>query len=232
MFRGKKEPEPPRIVHQVTLKARKGKAGLKYDSDFTVHIPNLLGCDWIWNIPSKSYIAYKSKPRVLSNGDEYFWNYVTPQDYCVDMISTDLRRQYSKSDQLGLAQAVLDFGLRIPYQERKPCYVKYPLETLCEHGGNCADLSVLTASMLTNLSIDCCFILPPGHVLVGAAVPAEGTHVEFNGKKYYLFEPTGTDWPNEPAKGRIGEEADFDLKKVELQFRGRRDNINKYDIKK
>jgi len=198
---------PKVVVERVPTK--KGKGGLKYKSEFNVYIPKLREQELMFQIPSPTYIAYKAKPRKLYNGDCNYWNFVTSKDKYIDEIMTDLIGRYFGSKMSGnekeVAQLVLDFVHQIPYEDRNLTYVKYPIETLCEFSGNCVDLSVLGASMLTNVGIECCILGLNGHALLGVDVPGEGSIVRYKGKSYQVAETTGTFMPSKPVDDKIGE---------------------------
>lgn len=216
----KKDDSPPSVPYLIErVPVRKGKCGLKYESYSNLMIPNI-GFGDVWRsfafrIPFSSYIAYKSKPRLMDNRDDKFWRYVTPYDIVVNVIASTLRREFFyhgiEGKEAKAAQLALDFVHIFPYSKKDskdvtvPCYVKYPVETLFEFGGNCVDLSVLYASLLTNFSIDCCLVCTKDHALVGVAVRTEGHYIEYNGRKYYLAETAGTDVPWNPSAAGIGE---------------------------
>lgn len=207
----------PEIVEIVkltdTVVARKGKGGLKYESEFNVYIPNLRGKEWIFPIPAKTYIAYKAKPRSLNNSTENFFRYVTPKETSIFDITTKIADSYLgsrwRNRKIDRADLIVDFVHQIPYQDRKISYVKYPIETLCEYGGNCVDLSVLGATMLEISGIESCFIRTEEHLFLGVNIPINGHYVEHKGTKYYTVEMTGTDLPSKPSTGKIGEMNDF-----------------------
>jgi hypothetical protein len=198
----------PKVVID-RIPTKKGKGGLKYRSEFNVYIPNLREQELMFQIPSPTYIAYKAKPRKLHNGDCNYWDFVTTKDKYIDEIMTDLIGRYFDNNISGnekeIAQLVLDFVHQIPYEDRDLLYVKYPIETLCEFSGNCVDLSVLGASMLTNVGIECCILGLSGHALLGIDVPGEGSIVKYKGVSYQVAETTGTFIPSKPVDDRIGE---------------------------
>ncbi len=205
-------PEPKIVQLTNTVVARKGKSGLKYPSEFNIHIPDLRDTDWMFKIPSKTYLAYKAKTRKLDYRGEHFWRYVTPKEVSLYNMTTYLVQESIGSQwrkqQKDVADLVVDFVHRIPYQNRDQ-YVKYPVETLCELGGNCVDLSVLGATMLEITDIESCFVVTSDHAFLGVNLPRKGHYVEKDGKKYYTVEMTGTYFPSEPNNDGIGEKSDF-----------------------
>ena len=184
-------PKPKIVQLTNTVVARKGKGGLKYASEFNIHIPNLRDYHWLFKIQSKTYIAYKAKTRNLDYAEEDFWQYVTPKEASLYNITTYLAHESIGSQwrkqQNDVADLVVDFVHRIPYQDRD-LYVKYPVETLCEFGGNCVDLSVLGATMLEIVGIESCFVVNSDHAFLGVNLNGKGYHVEKSGKKYYTVE--------------------------------------------
>lgn len=217
----------PQIVETVrlteTVVARRGKGGLKYESEFNVYVPNLRGKEWIFSIPTKTYIAYKAKPRSLNNNNENYCRYVTPKETSIFDLTTKIAEGYLgprwRDRKIDLAELIVDFVHQIPYQDREVDYVKYPVETLCEYGGNCIDLSVLGATMLEISGIESCFIGTEDHLFLGVDVKSNGHYIEHNGKKYYTIEMTGTDLPSEPSTEKIGEKDDFDRNKISILTR-------------
>lgn len=84
-------------------------------------------------------------------------------------------------------------------------YVRYPLETLIDDGGDCEDTAILLAALLKELGYDVVLLSPPGHMAVGVAVSAGVVHsyttIEVHGVHYAYVETTGDGW-------RIGEVPD------------------------
>ena len=175
--------------------------GLSYPSSFTHYLPGFHGEDWQFFIPSQRYLHYKSQSRSWTNNDECYWRYVTPDEKAVQDITRTLARGVVGSSwrkkKRDVANVILEFVHRLPYQDRNPSYVKYPIETLCEYGGNCVDNSVLAASMLTYAQIPSCFLVYKRHAAIGVAVPARGQHVVAEGMKYYAADAVSGSWPRD-----------------------------------
>ena len=202
-----RENRPKVVIDRVP--ATKGKGGLKYRSEFNVYIPNLREQELRFQIPSPTYIAYKAKPRRLHNGYCNYWDFVTTKDKYIDEIMDKLLEVYFNGKISGnekeVAELVIDFLHQIPYEDRDLLYVKYPIETLCEFSGNCVDLPVLGASMLTNVGIECCILGLSEHALLGIDIPGEGSMVKYRGRSYQVAETAGTIMPSKPIDDRIGE---------------------------
>ena len=79
---------------------------------------------------------------------------------------------------------------------------KYPLETVCEGGGDCEDKSILFVSLLESLGFDTILIVIPGHCFAGVHMDTPPSHnfqiidwyIEKDGKKYYTCETTSSGW--------------------------------------
>lgn len=198
-----------KVVERIPLK--RGKGGLERNSEFTIYFPDFRGDEWKWLIPVGTYLAYKSKPRERNNVDEEnYWKFVTPEDAHIYEITEEIGRECLgsawRTQKKDFTDLVIDFVGHIPYHEKNEnfCYVKYPIEMLCEFGGNCADASVLAASMLAIGGIESCFIHFEEHVVLGVDVPAEGKYIIRGDKKFYITDATGSDWPNEYVTPKIG----------------------------
>jgi transglutaminase-like putative cysteine protease len=220
MFFSSKKSQEQRKLVQVVTKVKKGKRGLKLDGNFTIYLSNFVGSDWRWEIPTKTYIAYKARKREYHNCFERYWRFVTPHDVYMNEIANDLSEKIDLTRDEGksrYAQIALDFVHRFPYQNRDLTYVKYPLETLCENGGNCVDNSVLLATLLKIKSIDCCFIILPQHLLVGINLPLKGAYTAINEKKYYFAEAVSAEWQDN-SPNLIGDPLSYSLKEAEFSF--------------
>ncbi len=75
-------------------------------------------------------------------------------------------------------------------------FAKYPVETLCEGGGDCEDKSILFASMARSLGYSVKIAVTPGHCMAlvklnTSPAHSDGWHIDFDGEKYYFCETTG-----------------------------------------
>ncbi len=174
-------------------------------SEFTLYLPRFRGFDWVWGIPVADYLNCKRKRKPLSDGRNYE-RFVTPNDPHVELILESLIKHVplSRKSPKNIAQIIVDFTQHFPYQEKEGSFVKYPIETLCEFGGNCEDMSVLAVSLLTAADIDSCFFLWEDHVAIGIDVPAKGEYCYLRKREYYIANPVGSDFINYTDKSRIG----------------------------
>lgn len=68
-------------------------------------------------------------------------------------------------------------------------WIRYGLETLVDHGGDCEDTSILLASLLQNMGFRCIFFNPPGHLALGVFTTEDQPNtVLFSGERYYYLE--------------------------------------------
>lgn len=174
-------------------------------ANFTLYLPSFRGFDWIWEIPVADYLNCKKRKKPLSDGRNYE-RFVTPDDPHVESILESLIEHvpHPQQSSKNIAQIIIDFTQHFPYQEKEGSFVKYPLETLCEFGGNCEDMSVLAVSLLTAANINSCFLLWDDHVAIGIDVPAKGEYFYFKEREFYLANPVGSDFIYYTDKSRIG----------------------------
>ena len=76
---------------------------------------------------------------------------------------------------------------------------KYPIETICEGGGDCEDQSILFVSLLESIGFDTILIIIPGHCYAGVRLDAaptwgDGWSVSVDEVKYYTCETTMEGW--------------------------------------
>lgn len=111
------------------------------------------------------------------------------------------------------AQKILNFVNSIPYHEKQEYYVKMPIETLVEGRGHCADLAVLMHSLMITAGLDAMIVFPTNldsldHAMVGVTgsfnEDRTRTYFMYNGKKYFLCQPTGTDDKRYPILHKVG----------------------------
>ncbi|HLC52701.1 MAG TPA: hypothetical protein VJI98_05645 [Candidatus Nanoarchaeia archaeon] len=191
-------------------------SGLDIDANFQFYITNLRGQDFKWNIPFKTYMKYRRRTRLFPNSNDNFRKFVTPTENIIKDIVRDIIIGNIES-RLDYAQLVMDFVNRIPYQDRKEEYTKYPVETLCEFGGNCVDMSVLGATMLSLGGIETCFIDFPDHLALGVNIPTKGEYVIYRGEKYYVAEMSSTPTlSRDSAQIKIGDTLGLDLNEAKI----------------
>ncbi|WP_459202215.1 transglutaminase-like domain-containing protein [Methanococcus sp. CF] len=160
------------------------------------------GLDWELSltVPEELYSYYKNKPRIgdyeqyaLSDYDKtYLKSMITSFDNAAD------EKGYTKSQTV---EFIVAFVQSLEYTSDKVTtgydeYPRYPVETLMDNGGDCEDTAILTAALLHELGFGVVLIEFPGHMAVGVSGDStvHGTYYEYNGKKYFYVETTGTGW--------------------------------------
>ncbi|AEK19788.1 transglutaminase-like domain-containing protein [Methanococcus maripaludis] len=160
------------------------------------------GLDWDWSlsIPENLYDYYKNKPR--SSGYEQYALSDYDRVYLKSMLNSfeeaSEQEGYSKSQ---LVEFIVAFVQSLDYTSDKVTtgydeYPRYPLETLMDNGGDCEDTAILTAALLHELGFGVVLIELPNHMAVGVSGDDSvyGTYYNYNGKKYFYVETTGTGW--------------------------------------
>ncbi len=196
-----------------------------YDpAHFTLYLSDFRGFDWRWNIPVEDYLECKQKRKPVCN-DYNYRRFVTPAEPNLVMILDGLVDALPKSEQtpINIAEIIVEFTQHFPYQDKYPDgddsggFAKYPLETLCENGGDCVDMSIVAASMLTARGIDSRFLLWSDHLALVINVAAEGEYCYVNQKKFYLANPVGAEFRDDHEKSSIGDKIqDCPLWKAQL----------------
>lgn len=94
------------------------------------------------------------------------------------------------------ARYLIAFVQSLKYIPETQEYVRYPIETLADGGGDCEDTSVLLAALLQELNYDVLLISPPKHMAVAIHCPScSGAKIVHEGKPYYFIETTGSNLP-------------------------------------
>ncbi|AVB75603.1 transglutaminase-like domain-containing protein [Methanococcus maripaludis] len=171
-----------------------------------------LNWDWSLSIPEDLYLYYKSKPRASGYEQYALSDY---DRHCLKSMINSFeevsnQRGYSKSQ---MVEFILAFVQSLEYTSDKVTtgydeYPRYPLETLIDNGGDCEDTAILTAALLHELGFGVVLIELPGHMAVGVSGDnsVQGTYYEYNEKKYFYVETTGTGW----KIGEIPKEYEFE----------------------
>lgn len=194
-----------------------------YDpAHFTLYLADFRGNDWRWDIPVEDYLDCKRKRKPAINRYNYY-RFVTPAEPVLLTVLDDLVDDIPVLEQTprNIAQVIIEFTQHFPYQDKyqngEDQFVKYPLETLCENGGDCVDMSVLAASLLTARGIDSRFLLWRDHLAIAINVPAEGEHCVVNQKNFYLADPVGSEFRDDAGEWNIGDKIqDYDLWNAQL----------------
>ncbi|MBI2107524.1 transglutaminase domain-containing protein [Candidatus Woesearchaeota archaeon] len=179
---------------------------------------------FFYAVPQKDYLEASAIPRnqsslLLANGEHM--NLVDYLDTSIGTVTGHIissfypSRHFQEIPEIERAQLILDAVHRLPYiKDPVLDYPKHPAETLAEFGGDCEDLAILAASMMRHAKLDCALLDFEGHVAAGVYIPEgqlpklKGTvHVTSNRSeiKYFFCECTGTDWPDNPSRGRVGQ---------------------------
>ncbi len=81
-----------------------------------------------------------------------------------------------------------------PYTENKKFGIHSPIEFLHTQEGDCDTRTVLLYAILSHFGYDVVIINNPAHSMLGINLPATGTYLSYQGKKYYLWETTSRNW--------------------------------------
>lgn len=95
----------------------------------------------------------------------------------------------------GITEHSLAFIQSIPYSTSffNDAHFQTPIGMITENKGDCDTKSVSLVTILAALEIRTILLLTPNHMLMGAAIPVEGSDIkiELDGVTYVLFEPAG-----------------------------------------
>ena len=91
-------------------------------------------------------------------------------------------------------------------------YVRYPIETLVDGGGDCEDKSILMGALLKELGCDVVILEFRDHAAVGVKADrddAYGSYAKYGGVKYFYLETTKEGW-------ELGEiPSEYDLNRID-----------------
>ncbi len=75
-------------------------------------------------------------------------------------------------------------------------YVRYPIETLADFGGDCEDTAILLAALLDRMGQDVILVYYPNHYGIGVLGDKEtyGMYWEYNDKEYFYLETSIGGW--------------------------------------
>ena len=125
-----------------------------------------------------------------SEGDKF----VTPKVFV--QVANQIRSVFT--DDEDFANAILMIVQQIPYNEEIPHSgtLRYPVETLGDNSGDCDVLSVLAASLMKAGGLDVVLLEYSNHMNIGVCLPNKqsGTYYNYNGKRFYVAETTGSGW--------------------------------------
>jgi hypothetical protein len=147
------------------------------------------------------YLYFATGEHLPDTEDGFFQEVLSLQSGDVNELADDLYRMGATD--LQRASNILKFVQYLPYiyDDDSDTYVRHPLETLIEGGGDCEDTSLLTAQLMRRagpegfpavlLTVDTDGDAEVDHMMVGVSLEgATGTTYEFNGTSYYVCETT------------------------------------------
>ncbi len=160
--------------------------------------------DEIWTlsltVPKNLYEYYTNRTRIVTEDYSIYVTHPNDDEY----ISTVVEAFYDIAVQEGYdsqqtVNLVIAFVQSLPYTSDDVTtafdeYVRYPLETLVDGGGDCEDTSILTSALLGAMNNEVVLLNFPGHVAVGVNVDAFGSYFSHEGENYYYLETTGEGW--------------------------------------
>ena len=166
-----------------------------------------IGRRYIWNFQGKSYTI------LMIIGVEKYNSYSGKERYDIPKLVEEGRttignltrefqrifkqnRGWSKQDRVDF---VLSFVQSLPYTLDDVTtgydeFRRYAIETLIEGGGDCEDTTILVAAILRGLGESVALIFTPGHIALGVSGNFTGPAIDYQGKKYFYCETTGTGW--------------------------------------
>lgn len=161
------------------------------------------------DIPDSLYNFYKNKPR-LDTADYSAYIFETADELIInDLIKYFRKIQYGSGfEEIDILSLILSFVQSFRYIKELNEYPNYPIETLCETGGDCEDTSILLAKIYHQMDYEVALLYLKEHCAVGIACDTEGSYLEFEGVNYFYCESTGKGWkigaiPNEYKHQRI-----------------------------
>ncbi len=150
------------------------------------------------------YTYYRSLDRYydINDYDKYIDDLYSKQ--AVELIVSNLKdiQQQTGYTDGQIAREAINFVQSVIEYESDPDgrgmteFPKYPLETLFDKAGDCEDSAMLMASIIDELGYGAVLVDLPGHMAIGiqGGDNIEGTYYNYNGKRYYYTETTGTGW--------------------------------------
>ncbi|MDZ4785383.1 MAG: transglutaminase family protein [bacterium] len=148
----------------------------------------------IVELPLSSYDHFRS----LDHKNLSYEKFITPNDPIIKNLANALTiNATSQEEEAGLLlkyvrSVYYDFSVTRKNFE----YFRYPIESLFERTGDCADASILYASLLKARNIPFVFLeypaSPVGHLSIGVAGNFQGKSFLHNGATYYFTECSST----------------------------------------
>jgi len=162
---------------------------------------NFKGNQYAWNLifPKTLYEYYKNKPRPPT-GDYSIYATDPYDDRLISQLANLFKNASKRNgfDEYETVNFVISFVQSLPYTSDNITtpfdeYPRYPIETLVDKGGDCEDLSILTAVLINELGYDAVLLEFPNHMAVGVKCE-EGTYEDSNGNSFCYIETTGEGW--------------------------------------
>ncbi len=160
--------------------------------------------DEIWTlsltVPKNLYEYYTNRTRIVTEDYSIYVTHPNDDEYISTIVEAfydiSVQEGYSSQETVNL---VISFVQSLPYTSDDVTtafdeYVRYPLETLVDGGGDCEDTSILTSALLGAMNNEVVLLNFPGHVAVGVNVDAFGSYFSHEGENYYYLETTGEGW--------------------------------------
>lgn len=168
---------------------------------------------WV-RVPFSSYFYFRINRSHDTDRSSYGALVVSLENFCHDeSVQTTANTIKSScndpNDDEEVINAILNFvqdkGNFTPcihYISEEDDIPKYPLETLCEGGGDCEDKSILFVSLLESLGFETILIVVPGHCFAGVYMENPPSHnfqtsywyIQKSSKNYYTCETTSSGW--------------------------------------
>lgn len=155
----------------------------------------------VYDFPKKIYYEYKKRDHFDHNFEKYA-NEPTNRKIVSKIakaISEDAARL--NLDKMDTVMVAVSFVQSLPYTSDCDTtgyneYVRYPIETLVDYGGDCEDTAILMAVILRELGYGCVLLMFEQHVAVGVkgSDSIYGSYFECDGGKYFYLETTGKNW--------------------------------------
>ena len=160
------------------------------------------------DIPQDLYDYYKNQPHPTNISSATFANYAINEkdrQYLHNLVerlkdASDFKSYGARNDYRNVVAFVQNIGYQlhtdpVTNQVTTPetDYWKYPVETLADGNGDCADTAILTAALLKEMGYDVAIVVFDNHAATAVACDnCNGYYYPLNGRRYYYLETTGT----------------------------------------
>lgn len=187
---------------------------------------NYYHCRYVWDYHGYTFTHTMDIPK---DGYNYY-RYLGHSNYDLTKYATD---KYNRKLVAGIAKSMTEEGDEVGFNEYEKVmmvvtfvqslpytsdlattgydeYVRYPIETLVNNGGDCEDTSILTAALLREMGYGVVLLKLTDHVAVGVkgGDGIYGSYYTYNNETYFYLETTGKNWDiGEVPKEYQGEKA-------------------------